>query len=83
VLEQVAEVFSNTSLVAEAMAEADAAERRGAMDTKRRMAAIRQELAAARRSLDRYFAAFEEGSLSPVDCRERIAHLGAHRRPGG
>ena len=76
-LEQVAEVFSNTSLVAEAIAEADAAERQGATDTKRRVGAIRQELAAARRGLDRYFAAFEEGSLSPSDCQERIARLKA------
>lgn len=77
VLEQVAEVFSNTLLVAEAVAEADAAERQGANETKRRVSAIRQELAAARRGLERYFAAFEEGNLSPADCRERIAHLKA------
>ncbi|MGH2725319.1 MAG: recombinase family protein [Actinomycetota bacterium] len=75
VLEQLAEVYSNTSLVAEAIAEADAAERQGAMDIQRRVGATRQELAAARRGLDRYFAAFEEGSLSPADCQDRIAHL--------
>lgn len=38
---------------------------------------MRQELASAKRSLDRYFAAFEEGSLSPADCQERIAKLKA------
>jgi hypothetical protein len=36
---------------------------------------VRQELAGARRSLDRYFAAFEEGSLSSADCQERITKL--------
>ena len=77
VMEQIAQVFSNTSLVAEAIAEADAAEKRGAKETDRRLAAIRQEVAAARRGLDRYFAAFEEGTLSPADCRERLAHLRA------
>jgi site-specific DNA recombinase len=77
VLEQVAEVFADTTLVAEAIAQADAAERRGGEESAQRLAAVRQELAAARRGLDRYFAAFEEGSLSPADCGERIAHLKA------
>jgi hypothetical protein len=40
-------------------------------------AGVRQELAGAKRSLDRYFATFEEGSLSPADCQERIARLTA------
>jgi hypothetical protein len=42
VLQQIADVFSNTSLVAEAIAEADAAEQRGAKETERRLAAIRR-----------------------------------------
>jgi site-specific DNA recombinase len=32
-------------------------------------------LAGARRALDRYFSAFEEGSLSAGDCQQRIARL--------
>ena len=77
VLEQVAEVFSNTRLVAEAIAQADAAERRGGEEASKRLGAIRQEVAATRRGLERYFSAFEQGSLSPADCGERIANLKA------
>jgi hypothetical protein len=36
---------------------------------------VRQQQAGARRALDRYFGAFEEGSLSPSDCQERISML--------
>jgi hypothetical protein len=36
---------------------------------------VRQQQAGARRALVRYFAAFEEGSLSPPDCQERIGML--------
>jgi hypothetical protein len=42
---------------------------------ERRLAGWRYELASAQRSLDRYFAAFKQGSLSPADCQERIAKL--------
>jgi exonuclease VII small subunit len=53
--------------------------RRSRMASRLKMllAGVRQELAGAKRSLDRYFAAFEEGSLSPADCQERIAKLTA------
>jgi chromosome segregation ATPase len=57
------------------MAQTDITEREEAGNTKRRVSAMSQEIAAARRGLDRYFAAFEEASLSPADCRERIAQL--------
>ncbi len=75
VLDQVAEVFSNTQLVVEALTQANREEAGKAEETERRRRAIRQESAGAQRALDRYFAAFEEGSLSPADCQERITRL--------
>jgi site-specific DNA recombinase len=77
VLDQVAEVFSNTELISEALAQANREEAGNAEVMERRAAAIRQSVAGAQRALERYFAAFEEGSLSPADCQERIGRLRA------
>jgi hypothetical protein len=43
--------------------------------TSRHWPACDKSPAGARRALDRYLAAFEEGSLSPLDCQERIGKL--------
>ena len=77
VIEQMAQVYRDNSLIEEAIAAAALDDREPAEEAARRLASVRQELAGARRSLDRYFAAFEEGSLSAADCRERIAKLKA------
>lgn len=39
------------------------------------VAGTRTEIATTRQKLNRYFEAFESGSLSPDDCREKIADL--------
>ena len=70
-------MYRDNSLIEEAIAAAALDDREPAEEAARRLASVRQELAGARRSLDRYFAAFEEGSLSAADCRERIAKLKA------
>ena len=75
VIEQMQQVYANSSLVERALADASAEDGQPAEHAGRRLAGVRQELAGARRSLDRYFAAFEEGSLSPADCQERVAKL--------
>ncbi len=77
VIEQMQDVYRDTSLIDEAMATAATEDGELAEDPARRLAELRQDLAGAGRSLDRYFAAFEEGSLSPADCHERIAKLKA------
>jgi exonuclease VII small subunit len=74
-MEQMAEVYQDGSLIADALAEIKAAETDVAEDAQRRIAVLRQELAGARRALDRYFAAFEEGSLAASDCQHRIRTL--------
>ena len=77
VMEQMEDVYRDSSLIEEALAGAAVKDGEPAEDAARRLAGVRQELAGAKRSLDRYFAAFEEGSLSPADCQERIARLTA------
>jgi site-specific DNA recombinase len=74
-MDQMQEVYANSSLIERALADAAAEDAESAENAARRLSAVQQELAGARRSLDRYFAAFEEGSLSPADCQERIAKL--------
>ena len=64
-----------TEIVGEALAAARSEEAESVGDAESRLASVRQEAAAARRALDRYFAAFEEGSLSPADTRERVVRL--------
>jgi site-specific DNA recombinase len=77
VIEQMQDVYRDSALIEKAFAHATAEEGEPAEETERKLAGVRQQLAGARRSLDRYFAAFEEGSLSPADCQERIAKLKA------
>ena len=77
VIEQMQDVYRNSSLIDQALADAAVEASEPAEETDRRLGSVRKELAGARRSLDRYFAAFEEGSLSPADCQERIAKLKA------
>jgi len=78
VIEQMRDVYRNTSLIEEAIAQNALEDAQPTEDASRRLAGVRQELAGATRSLDRYFGAFEEGSLSPADCQERITKLKAH-----
>lgn len=75
VVDQMVELYSDTALIADALAEIANDDTSAADEIEERRSAITQELAGARRALDRYFAAFEEGSLSPADCRERVARL--------
>jgi site-specific DNA recombinase len=77
VMEQMEQVYRDSSLIEEAITSTAADDPNVAEEAAGRLAGLRQELAGARRSLDRYFAAFEEGSLSPSDCQERIAKLKA------
>ncbi len=75
VVEQMTAVFADTALVGEALALSRAEEAGAFAGNVRRLASIRQELAGARRALDRYFGAFEQGIMSAADCQERIERL--------
>jgi len=71
------DVYYDGELIADALAEANLAEVKSRDEIEGRLASLRQQQAGASRALDRYFAAFEEGSLSPTDCQERIGMLKA------
>jgi site-specific DNA recombinase len=75
VVEQMAEVFGDTALVGKAIAVSRAEEAGASEESARRLASIQQLIAGARRSLDRYFGAFEQGIMSAADCQERIERL--------
>jgi len=75
VVEQMTQVFADTALVGEALVLSRAEEVGASEEAGRRLASIQQQLAGARRSLDRYFGAFEQGIMSAADCQERIARL--------
>jgi len=75
VVEQMAEVFGDTTLIGDALALSRAEEVGASAESDRRLASIQQEPAGARRSLDRYFGAFEQGIMAAADCQERIARL--------
>ncbi|MPZ93129.1 MAG: hypothetical protein GEU68_16200 [Actinobacteria bacterium] len=71
------DVYSDGELITDALAEANLAAAKSRDEIEERLASVRQQQAGAFRALDRYFAAFEEGSLSPTDCQERIGMLKA------
>jgi site-specific DNA recombinase len=75
VVEQMAEVFGDTALVGQALALSRAEEAGASEESARRLTSIQQQLAGNRRSLDRYFGAFEQGIMSAADCQERIERL--------
>jgi len=75
VVEQMAEVFGDTALVGQALVLSQAEEAGASEESARRLTSIQQQLAGARRSLDRYFGAFEQGIMSAADCQERIERL--------
>ena len=75
VIDQITDVYRDSSLIREALERARADERGPIVEAAARLASVRHELAGAKRALDRYFAAFEEGSLSAADCQDRVAGL--------
>ncbi len=75
VLEQMIEIYRDSSLMTDALAQLETSgrEERGTLDA--RIAGLRQEQAGARRSIDRYFAAFETGTMKPGTCQQRLDFL--------
>ncbi|CAN5813886.1 hypothetical protein BH23ACT12_BH23ACT12_02700 [soil metagenome] len=77
VFDQLAEVYQDSELIADALNQANlATERAGKKPSDAWKRSGKNELVHS--ALDRYFAAFEEGSLSPAQCKERIGAL--HQR---
>jgi site-specific DNA recombinase len=77
VLAQLAGVYRDGDLVAQALARAQAEAERNRPEIEQRLASIRAEIARAEQALERYYEAFEQGKLSPERCEQRLSRLQA------
>ncbi len=75
VFEQLAGLYRNTEMVAEALAHAEQEAARARPEIEQRLASIGAEIARAEQALERYHEAFEQGKLSPERCDERLTRL--------
>ncbi len=75
ILAQMGEVYRDTPLLAAAIAEAGQKLGLEREERSQQRAARVAERADVERRMDRYFAAFEAGTLTPEVCRERVAQL--------
>lgn len=74
-LGQLAEIYANTELLRESLAEADRQWRHEHVARRGRIAALALERVDLERRLQRYLVAFEEGRLRPETCQTRIDHI--------
>ena len=77
ILGQMGEVYADTALIEAALTEAGAELRKTETARSERLAAIDAEGADLRTRIDRYFASFEAGQLSPQIAGGRVEALGA------
>lgn len=77
VFEQLAALYRDEELVAEALAQAEQEAERNRPEVEQRLASIGAEIARAEQALERYYEAFEQGRLSPERCNERLTRLQA------
>ena len=77
VLEQMIDVYRDSGLIEDALEHLGASEGEERDSVEARVAALRQEQAGAKRSMDRYLAAFEAGTMKPATCQERLDNLQA------
>jgi site-specific DNA recombinase len=77
VLQQLAALYRDSDLVAEALAKAEREAERARPEIEQRLASIGAEITRAEQALERYYEAFEQGKLSPDRCEERLSRLEA------
>jgi site-specific DNA recombinase len=75
VLHQLAAIYRDEQLVADALAKATAEAEKRRPEFEQRLASIGAEIARAEQALERYYEAFEQGKLSPERCEERLTRL--------
>ena len=75
VFEQLAALYRDGDLVAEALAKAEQEAERARPEIEQRLASIGAEITRAEQALERYCEAFEQGKLSPERCEERLVRL--------
>jgi site-specific DNA recombinase len=76
VLTQLADLYRDGRIIEKALADAAEKVENERPRTEEQLTATRTEISRLEAKLERYFDAFEEGSLSPGDCQDRIR---AHR----
>ena len=75
ILAQMGEVYGDTSLIAAALEDARAAAQTAEAEAEGTRTALAVQATDVRRRIDRYFAAFESGQLSPNLAQSRITEL--------
>jgi Recombinase zinc beta ribbon domain len=77
VLAQLASVYRDGDLIAQALARAEAEAERTRPEIEHRLGSTRAEIARAEQARERYYEAFEQGKLSPERCEQRLTRLQA------
>ncbi len=72
VLTQLADLYRDGSVIEKALADAAAVVENERPRVEEQLASTRAEIARLEAKLERYFEAFEDGSLSPADCQDRV-----------
>jgi len=75
ILGQMSEVYADTSLIGTALVEMEAGLRKSEAAHAEKRVALDAEAVELRVRIDRSFASFEAGQLSPELCRERVEGL--------
>jgi site-specific DNA recombinase len=77
VLSQLINVYRDETLTGEAVAKANAAAEKRRPEFEQQLASITAEITRAEQALERYYEAFEQGTLSPERCEARLTRLQA------
>jgi site-specific DNA recombinase len=75
VLAQLAGVYRDSDLVADVLAQAQHEAERARPELEQRLASIAAEITRGEQALERYYEAFEQGTLSPERCDQRLVRL--------
>jgi site-specific DNA recombinase len=78
VFAQLAHIYRDTDLIAAALDQAQAEAKAQRPEIEQRLASIRAEIARSEQALERYYEAFEQGTLPAERCQERTTRL--HQR---
>lgn len=74
---QLADVYRDGALITEAINQAREEAERQRPESDQRLRSIRAEITRSEQALERYYQAFEQGSLAAERCQERTARLDA------
>jgi exonuclease VII small subunit len=77
VLHQLASVYRNEQLIANALTKATTEAEKRRPELEQRLASITAEITRAEHALERYYEAFEQGTLTAQRCERRLTRLQA------